>query len=132
MNSPLRDALDRAMVGDVRALDVINRTPHQELAAAVGHETMTLLPLAVSGVLRRLARGEVDGRSAQQWASFMMNGHVPLRGAGSIRPIDIEYESEHEQEIADAVARLEEIGDAIDGDLPTETETRRLLEGLER
>ena len=44
-----------------------------------------------------------------------------------IRPLQIDYEPEHEAAIVEVVARLDEIGDVIDGGLPTEEETVALL-----
>jgi hypothetical protein len=54
----------------------------------------------------------------------------PHRGSEPIEPLGIEYDPEREEEIADAVARLEEIGDLIDGELPSQEETRALLARL--
>ena len=99
--------------------------------AAAGDRSLTLGTEAVSVVLRRLGSGAIDGSRAQRWASFMQLGHVPLAGADPIEPLDIDFEPDHEDEIADAIARLEEIGDRIDGDPPTAAEIQALLLRLE-
>jgi len=46
-----------------------------------------------------------------------------------IRPIDIEYETEYEDQIVEAIAMLEQIGDLIDGD-PYDTQLRHLIADL--
>ena len=130
MDGSLRDAVHRALGGDVTVLGAIEEAPHEALVSAVGSGTLVLRPEPVGAVLRRLGAGEIDGGQAQRWAAFMMNGHGRVKGSAPIEPLGIEYDPEREEEIADAVARLEEIGDLIDGELPSEEETRVLLERL--
>lgn len=45
-------------------------------------------------------------------------------------PISIEYDETYEDAITEAVSRLDEIGDLIDGDVPDRVETDLLLYSL--
>jgi hypothetical protein len=57
-----------------------------------------------------------------------MRGSLQSTGP-PIRPIDIEYESEYEDQIIEAIGVLEQIGDLIDGN-PDEGQLRRLISVL--
>ena len=50
----------------------------------------------------------------QGWASFVRRGHLP-GVAGPIKPIEIDYDLCAEDQIAEIISRLDEIGDVIDG-----------------
>ena len=45
----------------------------------------------------------------------MRRGYVPGSGTSPSNPIDIEYEDEDEDAIVEPLARLDELGDLIDG-----------------
>jgi hypothetical protein len=49
---------------------------------------------------------------------------------GPIRPISVEYEPAQEEQIVEAVSRLEQLGDLVDGVIDND-ELRELLEALE-
>jgi hypothetical protein len=85
-------------------------------------------PSAVS-VLKGLRRGTISPEQAQGWASFVRRGYIARSGAGSVRPLDIAYEEAWEDAIAEAVSRLDQIGDVVDGDV-TAGEIHDLLQLL--
>jgi hypothetical protein len=58
-------------------------------------------------------------------------GYLPSGSTGPIRPLDIEYEPQHEEAIVECLARLDELGDIIDGELRP-GEAAELLRALER
>ncbi len=55
----------------------------------------------------------------QARASLIRRGYV-AGGSEPIRPLDIQYEEAFEDEIVEAIGRLDEIGDLIDGDVSPE------------
>jgi hypothetical protein len=75
----VRNAVERALAGDVDALAAISSAPQEELVAAVGDRTLTLGAQAVRLVLRGVGSGEIDAPDAQRWASFMQLGHFRWR-----------------------------------------------------
>jgi hypothetical protein len=65
----------------------------------------------------------------QFWAQFIRNGFGP--GPGGIQSIEIDYEAEAEDVIVNALGRMNELGDEIDGVITT-AEADKLLSALER
>lgn len=54
----------------------------------------------------------------QAWASFVRRGFF-ASGRHPILPLEIDYEEACEDAIVEAVSRLEQIGDLVDGNLTT-------------
>lgn len=89
-----------------------------DLAAAQARVGPLVLAVpAVRRVVDSLRSGTISPEVAQAWASFMRRGYIATGAGGAVRPIDIEFEQAAESEIAEVVARLDEIGDAIDGEI---------------
>ncbi len=69
----------------------------------------------------RVLRGLLDDawtpEQAQEWASFVRRGYVAGRSERPVRPLAIDYDDACEEEIAAVVARLDEIGDVVDGEV---------------
>lgn len=65
-------------------------------------------------VLYSLLGGNISGADAQRWASFVRVGYT-AGVKGPVRALMIDYEETHEDAIAEAISRLDEIGDLIDG-----------------
>jgi hypothetical protein len=80
---------------------------------------------AAARVIESLLREGISPRQAQGWASFVRRGYASQSSTTPITPIDIAFEPAHEDAIAEAVSRLDELGDAVDGIL-----TREDLESL--
>ena len=81
---------------------------------------------AVARVVMSLQRGEISGDAAQSWASFVRVGFL-AGSTGPIKPIHIDYDADSEDAIVEVIARLDSIGDAIDGEVPTAQEFDELL-----
>lgn len=84
---------------------------------------------SVIAVLKALHEGSISAEDAQLWASFVRRGYIPGGDTTPILPIDIAFENEFEELIVTAVARLDELGDVVDGDLES-SELAALLAGL--
>jgi hypothetical protein len=83
-------------------------------------------------VLNSLLSGRVTFSEAQLWAGFVLRGYFPSPYSSvPVKPLQIALEPEYEQELVDALARLSEYGDLIDGKIDTD-EIRRMAEGLGR
>ncbi len=65
----------------------------------------------------------------QLWASFVLHGFAEGVGSGPITSIDIEFDEATEQTMVDALVRLDEVGDLIDGEV-THDEIVRLIDSL--
>ncbi len=75
-----------------------------------------VLPAAAVGkMLTALRLGQITPDVAQSWASFVRRGYLAGADEQPLQPIDIQYDPAAEEEIVEAVSRLDELGDAIDG-----------------
>lgn len=126
-------ALEAVLRGEPAAMDAIVRTDQQAIRAA---GAMIASPLiltrdATSNVLKGMAAGRVSPGLAQAWASFVMRGYVGRPSANQpILPLVIDFETTWEDAIAQAVSRLDEIGDLIDGQVSND-EVTCLLRNLQ-
>lgn len=119
--------LGRILAGNVQAVGDLP----DDVSALEVSEHLVLGPEAVARVLSDLDRGVVDGKSAQQWASFIRHGYLASSSdRGPVTPIFLPYEASHEDSIVEAIARLDEIGDMIDGHVPTSDEIADLLANM--
>ncbi len=66
-------------------------------------------------MLTALRSGQIAPDVAQSWASFVCRGYFAGADEQPLQPIDIQYDPAAEEEIVEAVSRLDELGDAIDG-----------------
>ena len=89
---------------------------------------LTLTRSSVASVIRRLLNREISSKDAPLWASFVRRGYVEV-GGGPLGPILILFSDDGEVEIANAVARLDELGDQIDGVISTR-ELQQMLNRL--
>jgi hypothetical protein len=103
--------------GNVAELPVVESWTHEQLRKHASRLDLVLERDVVAGVLERFGAGRLSPVVVQAWASFMRRGYLPGGGSEAIDPIEITYEGQHESAIADAVARLDELGDAVDGEL---------------
>lgn len=111
-------ALEAVLRGEPAAMETIVRTDHQAIRAAGATiaAPLTLTRGATSNVLNEMAAGGVSPELAQAWASFVRRGYVERSGVDQpISPLAIEFETAREEAISQAVSRLDEIGDVIDG-----------------
>jgi hypothetical protein len=131
MESDFVALVERAIAGDLSALDRLAGAPWSDIVASVEDRSFELASEAVVGVARRLQRGEFTGGDAQRWASFVRRGFIAGVTLGfPVTPLVIDYEAAHEDAIVEVVARLDEIGDVIDGEVPDDEEIASLLAPL--
>lgn len=76
-----------------------------------------LTAAAVRDVLTALERQAARPDLVQRWAPFMRRGYIAGAHTGPIRPLQIHYESRAESAIGEVIARLDEIGDVVDGEV---------------
>lgn len=125
------DALKQVLSGDPSALPLIMPIAHADLreAATTLGSPLVITRTAAVSVLQGLNQATYSPEQVQCWASFVRRGYVPSPAEGPIRPLDIAYEEPWEEAIAAAVSRLDEIGDAVDGEV-TRGEVLDLLQLL--
>lgn len=124
--------LIQILAGDVTHIPALEGRQFDitKVVAEMPSACLTLFPDAVKRVLMGLLRREIVPEQAQAWASFVRRGYVSGASA-PISPISITYDPKHENDIADTVARLDELGDLIDGTMDDD-EIRQLMEHLDR
>jgi hypothetical protein len=123
------DDVERVVDGDLSGVAAIQAALQDDLQAAWNSSSKPVLTAAaVRRVVNELVAGTAEPNLVQLWASFLMWGHLQTVGR-PIRPIDVEYESAYEDQIIEAIAVLEQIGDLIDGN-PDELQLRQLVADL--
>jgi hypothetical protein len=131
MTATVETLLSDALFGRAEAVVSLMEVPHARLLRAGEGSKMVVRREAVAQVLRDLGRHVIDGTTAQHWASLIRRGYLNGDSSmGGIKPLDIEYEGAYEDAIVEAVARLDQIGDSVEGDIPEEAEIRLLLYAL--
>jgi len=122
--------VERSVQGDLHAFARLVKKPVAVLRDADRRlPRHVLTATAVRHVLSALEHGTASPDLVQRWASFMRRGYIAGARAGPIRPLQIEYEPAAESAIGEILARLDEIGDAIDGDVST-SEVEAMLAAL--
>jgi hypothetical protein len=113
--------------GNLAALPVLREQPHEWIKACGNAlPELTVTRQAVRRVLLALQQGQAPAELVQRWASFVLRGYV-AGGSGPIRPIDIEYERDAEDQITTIISRLDELGDLMDGEITDEEIANMLL-----
>ena len=131
MEIRVKDLLARLVSGDTEALEPLARLPKGELEKWGESIELVVRAEAVAKVLRELSMNSIDGEVAQRWASFVRRGFFEgLDGDSVIKPVSINYEDSYEAAITEAVSRLDEIGDLVDGEVPDQAEIGLLLLAL--
>jgi hypothetical protein len=124
------EILRSLVAGDLAALRQVGGWADGDVLAAANGEPLMVTRAAVIRVLRDLDAGGIDPEAARRWASFVRRGYLPSAGRSPVQPIDIGIEAAYEEAIIDAVGRLDELGDAVDGELSPD-ELRALIRTLE-
>jgi hypothetical protein len=112
------ELLEEALSGDLKRFLSLAAIEHGKLLES--SKTLAglfLTKLAVLNVLNGLKKFNIDPEIAQQWASFMKRGYIAANKATPILPLQIEYKPEDEDSIVEVLARLDELGDVIDGSI---------------
>jgi len=105
--------------GHLQNLFELARYTDDEVISAVKVERLTLSARTVANVLASWSH-ERNTEAVKTWALFMSSGFIPRASAGERRGADIEYEKNREEAIVDALFRMRELGDAVDGDISPE------------
>jgi hypothetical protein len=130
VTSATSSAVMEAVAGDVQAVSRINKVSGPANGRQRESRVLTLMAETVASVVRGYDLGEITQSEAQQWAELMRWGLVSAQAADAHPRFDIEYEAAHESAIVEALARLDELGDIIDGELRP-GEAAQLLRALE-
>jgi predicted Zn-dependent protease len=123
-------ALRAALSGDAEALKELQGRSADELRAAAGVGPLILTSDAAAFVLRAYVGGMISAADAQRWAEFVRWGRIGNMSGEPTPPLDIEYDPDHEDAIGECVARLDELGDIVDGEL-RDGEADELLRALD-
>jgi hypothetical protein len=137
--------------GDARAIRRLQKHADDELKAAAASGSLTLTAAAVWRVLTELSAGVITPEEAGAWASYIFLGYVAVqvektvwpweRAKGMIQRVQfmgrrdriaevaIEYEPEHQNAIATAIFRLQQIDRPLDGEVGAD-ELRELADEL--
>jgi hypothetical protein len=118
-----QELLEQVLFGRVSALDHLKMCDLEDLHT-VEPQTYFVDASAFAAVLRRLQEGQLTAPAVQAWASFVRRGYWATSSSGPVLPIDIEFDPRCEQTVADILARLDELGDTLDG-------TISAVEGIE-
>jgi len=124
----LATAVAAVLAGYAEQLPVVAAAEQDDLNDALAGSDLVLTRDAVARTLRRYRAGEFDGATVQAWASFVRRGYIGGSG-GPVKPLRIDYEDAYEDAIVEAVGRLDEIGDLIDGTV-NDAEVEVLLTAL--
>jgi hypothetical protein len=130
VTSATSSAVMDAVAGDVQAVSRIDKVSGPGEARRGKRRVLTLTAQTVASVLRAYDSGEIAQSDAQQWAELMRWGLVSGQAGDASERFDIEYEEARESAIVEALARLDELGDIIDGELRP-GEAAELLRALE-
>ena len=136
MKTSLEGDLSKVVHGDYTTFSSLLSRKDEILEELLSNELeFTVTADAVSRIVRALQRGELSPTQAQQWASFVRRGYIsnptgrPDNLSKPIKPLNIVYALEAEEQIATAISRLDEINDAIDGEI-SQSELTTILETL--
>ncbi len=126
----LEVAIASIVEGDLSGLSAILVANHGDLLdAAAKRPQLTISRPALRRVLTAWHSGLCTAGDVQHWASFIRRGYIAKTVSGGVVPINIGYDPNDEDMIADIIGRLDEIGDKIDGDIG-ESEQTEMLKAL--
>lgn len=125
--TPARAALNDALLGATSAVNDLEGEDWADLRTAAAQPALILTAHAVAAVFSNYIEGQASRIDVQRWAALMRWGYVAGR---SNQALDITFEPSHEDAIVEALARLDELGDVIDGEISA-AEADELLRGLE-
>ena len=108
--------IKESLSGNLESFLFLMEIEHDELLKASKEIKLLIVTRSsVLKVLKKLKEGNVSIEIVQKWASFIKRGYVDRNTFGPIRPIIIDYEIEYEDSIVEALSRLDELGDEVDG-----------------
>ncbi len=130
-NAPTIADLKRVIAGDVAGMRMlVNQSDVSRVGEEIPEQERTLRPSAVKRVLKALLERSITPKQANVWAWFVRSGHVP-GSKEPVRSLSINYQEDCDEPIAEAVSRLTELGDVIDGTIDDD-ELRKLIADLSK
>ncbi len=110
--------LTETIQGNLDAFRIVREQTHEAIRECRARlPSLTLTTHALYNVLSAMQLGQTAPSDVQQWASFVRRGYIAGTKTSAIEPINIDYEVSHEEQIAEIVSRLDEIGDIVDGNI---------------
>jgi hypothetical protein len=131
MTDGLNETLSAVLRGDATRLHELRPVSRESLVEACRQTAAAVSARDAVAIFENLASGRISKVQAQEWASFVRWGLVPgtLDQEYLKQPIEIPYADANENAIAEAVSRLDELGDIIDGEI-SEQERAELIVAL--
>lgn len=128
----LSHILLQIVAGDLTHFDQLFHISGDDLVKARNQiKDLTLTNKAILRVLSEFQNAILTEEQVQQWASFIRWGYIGMnQNSGPIRPIDIEFQEEFEEPIIEALSRLDELGDIVDGEIGQD-ELNQLISSLQ-
>lgn len=127
----LKLALDAVIAGEITVLPIVLSATQQELLDAAAEEPCkSVSRTALIRILKDWRDGHCGANDVQQWASFIRRGYTTGQSRVNLRPIDIPYDEFDEDLIVETLARFDEIGDIIDGEID-DSEQKEMLRALQ-
>jgi hypothetical protein len=126
----LENLLRRVVEGDLNAfVSLLSTNPPGAEKLIEADVTFVLTAPAVKRVLLAVQRNTFPQELIRQWGTFMRFG---LYGGdrGPRKSLSIDFDASYEAPISDAVCRLSELGDPVDGEISDEV-MAKLLQALE-
>jgi hypothetical protein len=128
------DDLRCLLAGEAAQVKALSRlTPERflEVAERLPESERTLAGVAVARVLQGLLTGDVTPSQVQAWASLMRRGFLSAPTyRGPTASVNLVYEPQREEAIVEAISRMDELGDMVDGTMDN-VEIRLLIGQLE-
>ena len=139
-----QDLID-AIHGNFEAFSLVQRQPHEDIQVARSALPKLIVSCSdMRSVLLALLHNQISPEQAQLWAFFVRHGYIGhwqsepvtdqdrpsgegaddklaavlrLKPSEPIMPVKIDYDPTFEDQIANVISRLDEIGDLIDGQI---------------
>jgi hypothetical protein len=110
--------------------DAVAGASQDDLLSAAEGVPLTVRASAARSIPVALQSGRIAPAHALAWASFVRRGYL-AGGSGPVRPIAVEHETEADDVIVEVIARLDQIGDQVDGTPPTADELDAMIASLD-
>lgn len=111
----------RSVRGDLGAFAELLKQPEAVLGGAEeGAPAHVLGVEAVRRVLREFQDDRASADLVRRWASFMRRGYLEQSHRGPIHRLSIEYDHAADDCITEILARLDSLGDAVDGEIDSD------------
>ena len=117
MTVDARQAMVAAVGGDLAALELLKSIRVERIEEQAAGLELIVEARVVAQVLAEFDAGTAQADVVQRWAEFIRWGHLPGTAGPRLSNVYVDYEAEAEDAIIEALARLDELGDIVDGEL---------------